>query len=371
MLAYFAYLQAVLGPVMPFLRDEMDLSYTVGGLHFSALALGMVLAGLTGDYLLQRWGRQVIFWAGGGGMALGAIVVALGRHPALTILGAGVMGFLGTLLMTTIQSALADRHGPNRAIALTESNVAASLAAGLLPLLVGGFERIGLGWRAGLYVAALVWALALFGLRHEPVPAAPPPEDPIATESPGRKRHTLPGLFWAYWVVLVLGVAVEWSVVSWGADFLVNVRAMRKADASLIMTLFFLAMVTGRASGSRLTRLMDTSRLMLAVLGVSTVGLLLFVLPPLPALSVIGLFVAGLGISNLFPFMLSIAVSTAAAHSDRASARVALGAGLAILLAPQTLGWTADQTDIQAAYGLVFGLLGLAAAVTVFANRKR
>jgi len=63
MLAYFAYMQAALGPLMPFLRDELHLSYTVSGLHLSAFALGMVLAGSLGDHLVQWWGRKVVFGA--------------------------------------------------------------------------------------------------------------------------------------------------------------------------------------------------------------------------------------------------------------------------------------------------------------------
>ena len=55
MLAYFAYLQASFGPLMPFLRAELHLSYTIGSLHVSAFALGMVLAGLLGDRLAHRW----------------------------------------------------------------------------------------------------------------------------------------------------------------------------------------------------------------------------------------------------------------------------------------------------------------------------
>jgi MFS family permease len=55
MLGYFAYLQAALGPAVPFLRAELGLSYTIAGLHFSALAIGMILAGLTGAELAARW----------------------------------------------------------------------------------------------------------------------------------------------------------------------------------------------------------------------------------------------------------------------------------------------------------------------------
>lgn len=150
MLAYYAYLQTSLGPVMPFLRDELELSYTAGGLHFSAMALGMVMAGLSVDRVVRRWGRRTTFWTGGAGMAAGALAVALGPHPALTVGGSWIMGYLGTFVMALVQSSLADRHGPRRAVALTEANVGASLVVALCPLLVGGFQRAGIGWQGAL-----------------------------------------------------------------------------------------------------------------------------------------------------------------------------------------------------------------------------
>ena len=58
MLGYYAYLQASLGPLMPFLSTELSLNYTISGLHFSAYALGMTLAGLSGERAAQRWGRR-------------------------------------------------------------------------------------------------------------------------------------------------------------------------------------------------------------------------------------------------------------------------------------------------------------------------
>jgi len=365
MLAYFAYLQASLGPVMPFLRDELGLSYTVGGLHFSALALGMVLAGLSADRAVRRWGRRAVFWAGGAGMAVGALAVALGPHPALTVGGSWIMGYLGTFVLALVQSSLADRHGPRRAVALTEANVGASFVTALCPLLVGGFQRAGIGWQAALILAAGVWVASAIAFRGQPFPAQEQPA-PV----PGERRPALPLTFWVYWVALVLCVAAEWSIVSWGADFLVNPGGLGKSDASMVMAFFFGAMVTGRAFGSRLSRAVDSARLLLAAIGVALAGFMLFWLAPVAGLTIAGLFVAGLGVSNLFPFLMAIAVGVGAAHSDAASARVTLGAGLAILVAPQTLGWVADQVDLRSAYSIVLALLVMAAAVTALANRR-
>ncbi len=45
-LAWFAYLQAAPGLVIAHLRDELDLSYSTGGLHVAAFAAGSMVAGV-------------------------------------------------------------------------------------------------------------------------------------------------------------------------------------------------------------------------------------------------------------------------------------------------------------------------------------
>ena len=166
MLAYFAYLQAGLGPLMPFLRSELNLSYTLGGLHLSAFALGMIGAGLSGAALAARWGRRLLFWGGAAGMAVGALLLLLGRQPAATLAAVLVMGYLGTLLLIMVQATLADHHGVHRATALTEANIFAILCAGLAPILLGFFQGTPLTWRAALLLpVAAVGMLAFFNWR--------------------------------------------------------------------------------------------------------------------------------------------------------------------------------------------------------------
>src|SRR5260370_18018414 len=105
MLAYFAYLQASFGPLMPFLRMELHLSYAIGSLHVSAFALGMILAGLFGDRLAHRWGRPLAFWGGAVGMAVGAALFTLGHRVVLTISSAVLMGVFDSLLLGSVHAA--------------------------------------------------------------------------------------------------------------------------------------------------------------------------------------------------------------------------------------------------------------------------
>ncbi len=377
MLGYFAYLQAAPGVAMPLLRADLNLSYTVGGLHVSMLALGMVLAGMISDRVVARLGRPAVFWGGGAGMAVGALLLATGPHPAITISGMGVMGLLGTMLLTAIQSGLADRHGARRAIALTEANVVASASTILPPLLIGGLERTAIGWQGAFVLPALLWAGAYLRGRSATIPTAPADTDhtPNGASNPGTtapaaaRPRRLPRAFWGYWLAMLFVVAVEWSIVAWGADFLVAASGLRNADASLLMTLYFVAMMLGRATGSGLARRFDLVRLVTGAIGLGVAGFALLWLVPVTPLRVLGLFVAGLGVANMFPYLLSIGLNTAPRQSDIASSRLTLSAGLAILLAPQTLGSTADLIGIRSAMALIFVLFGLAFAFVHVARR--
>ena len=106
MLIYYSYFQTILGPVLPFLRVDLHLSYGVAAWHFSAFGCGMIFAGLTAEVLSRHLGRAAIFWGGGGGVSVGGMFIALGHQVWMMLVGALAMG-------VTIQKAHVE--GANRA----------------------------------------------------------------------------------------------------------------------------------------------------------------------------------------------------------------------------------------------------------------
>jgi len=311
MLAYFAYLQATLGPLMPFLKKELDLNYTVAGFHFSAFALGMIMAGSMADRIAARWGRWRVFWVGGGGMAVSAVAFALGSQAVVTITCVFMMGFWGSFLLVMIQSSLADHHGDKRATALIESNVTASISAGLAPLLIGTFQRHAIGWRAALVLGAFVWGIMVIIFHRETIP-----DGRAVTANDAEHGNGLPRIFWSYWLVLFLVVSIEWSIGFWGTDFLEKNTALNSTNAATIMSIYFIAIVAGRMLGSRLTRLISIETLLLLSIGLTIVGFCGFWLASSLLLTLAGLFVSGLGIANLFPLTLSIAIGVVGSHQS-------------------------------------------------------
>jgi MFS family permease len=367
MLAYYAYMQAAQSQAMLFLSDELRLNYTVRSLHLSAFALGMVLAGLTADRIARRWGRVHTFWSGGLGMAMAAVLFTYGIRPEITVACSFVMGFIGSFLLIMIQATLSDKYGEQRAIALTEANVVASVATGLAPLLVGGFQGLNIGWRTALYVGAVSWGLMAFGYRRASFPEVASSQQ--VANAPAA-RVPLPLSFWAYALVVFINVAIEWCLIFWGAEFLEQVIGFSGEVATTLMTAFFAAMVIGRLIGSALTRRIPSSRLLLVAQAIVLIGFPVFWLARFAPLNILGLFITGLGVANLFPLTLSTASSAAPLQANTASARISMASGSAILIVPQLLGSAADNIGIASAYGMVVVLVLIALTVTLAANRR-
>jgi len=364
LVGYFAYLETVLGPLMPFLRAEQGFSYTVASLHFSAFALGTVPVGLLGDRLTERWGRRASLWGGGAGMAAGALLLTASPVTVGTILGTFLMGTFGGMLLITTQAVLADKHGGWSAVAITESNVVASACAISASLAVGGFAALGLGWRVALVPP--IAAVVLLALRFS---AEPLGRASTHASASGESSSTLPVRFWVYFGILYLGVAAEWCVAYWGADFLENGVGLGRSAAATALSIFFVAMLAGRVLGSRLARALQGGLLLLLTLCVALAGFPLFWLAAAPAASLLGLFVVGLGIGSVYPLAISVGVASAPGRTDTATARLGLAGGGAILTAPFVLGALADRVGIQWAYGTVVPLLLAAVALGLLAWR--
>ena len=222
-LAWFAFLQAAPGLVIGHLRDELGLSYSVGGLHVAAFAAGAMVAGVISARLERGLGRRALFWSAAAVMGAGAIGLTAGRIAEVTVGSVLVMGFGGGLLLVTIQAALADHHGEQRAVALAEANVAASIAYVLLIGVLSLTAALDAGWRIALQASLVVPLLVWWTNRRLAIDAPQP-----SRVAQGR----LPGVFWIAAAMLFCTTAAEWCITAWGATFVEDATACRRTPRS-------------------------------------------------------------------------------------------------------------------------------------------
>lgn len=352
LLAVFAYLQAAPGLVVVHLRSELDLSYTVGGLHVAAFAAGSTVAGAVAARLEAALGRGVLLWSAAAVMAVGAVGLTVGPFAVATIGAALVMGAGAGLLLVTVQAVLADHHGAGRTVALAEANVAASL--GYLGL-VGTLSlsaALGLGWRTAVLAALAVPALAWWTNRRLDIDESDA-TDPVA----GR----LPSAFWIVAVVLFCCTAAEWVVGSWGASFVADAADLSSDTAVMLMTGYFAGVLAGRLVGSRLARHYLPHRLLAVALGIAAAGFAVLWPATTVAPLLVGLALLGVGLGNLFPMAVSVAVALAPDRASLASGRAVAASSLAIAIAPFGVGALADAATLHAAVAVMPVLLVLAA----------
>ncbi|QPC84716.1 MFS transporter [Phototrophicus methaneseepsis] len=365
-LGFYAFLQAAIGPTLPYLREELGLNYTIGGLHITLFAAGIILASLTSAELAQRIGRNRLFWGGSLGMSFGALLFISAQAAILTLLGSFLMGYLGSYVLVMVQSTLSDRHQQYRTIALTESQITASGLATLSPLVLALGASTFLSWRL-VYAIGIVLCFLLFITNiTTPIPPSKPRKrkkapqytaDTIVSTATDDEEATLPRIFWLIWLVIGIGVAVEWSIVAWTADYLANAHHLPQEQASGMVSVFLAAMVTGRFIGSRLTRHMRSENVLWIAAGLTSIGFIVLILASGGILPILGLLICGLGVANLFPMGQAIASEIGAELSDITSGYVSLASGCAMLIAPQILGALADVIGIESAFQMIIVLL--------------
>jgi MFS family permease len=356
--AGYAFWLYAFGPELALLRAELHFSYAVLGTYSAVWAGGAALAGMTFAPLARRLPRAALIWYPAGVATAGAGLFAVSRSIAFTMLGAALLGFAGTILLTCAQAILSDRHGERRDRALTEANVGAAACAVLAPLLLGVLQDTPLGWRAAMGLPAVLFAGLYLRYRHVPLHR-------VSLAQPTGVRSRLPLSCWLLATMVAVGIAVEFCVVYFGAELLTT-DGLRTGQAATAMSGFYLGILAGRVGAAWLTRRAGrTVPLLYASLAVTIGGFLLFWLAPMPVLAITGLFVCGLGVANLYPLSLALALAAARGDEDAANARIQLLGGVLVIVAPYLLGSLADQLGLHAAFTIEPVLIGVCALLLV------
>ncbi|GAA0934993.1 MFS transporter [Virgisporangium aurantiacum] len=361
-LGIFGYWIYGFGPVVPLLRDEQGTSRAVASLHGSALAVAALVGGAAFPFLVKRFGRPRVMWAGIAGMAVGVLALWAARPFPATMAAVFVAATAGSILVNGVVATLSGHHGPAGAAAISEANAVAAGVGTVSPLIIGGAVAAGFGWRPGL--AAVVLAIAVVAavgwfsgdaLRAAAVAAS--------VDRPGTGR--LPPAYWLAWTSMVVTGSVEVCLNLWAGDELRGHANVSPGVATAALAAIVGGMFLGRLAGVRLLLRFLPLQVLLVALAVSAAGFTIFWLATTAWLAIAGLLVCGIGNSLHYPLAVALAVDHSDGQPDLAAARSAYAMAIGFGLAPLALGWTADQVGTHRAFLLVYLLLAAAAVVVL------
>jgi MFS family permease len=360
-LAAYTFWLYAFGPALALLQAELHFSYTLIGIYSALWSGGAALAGLVFARLARRLGRHATLWTAAGGASAAALLFAGAHGVAPGLVAAAILGFAGTTLLMVTQSVLADRHGARRDRALAEANVGAAACAVLAPLMLGALAGTAAGWRIALALPLIALVALYVTYRGDALPAHPPSPSAPGGEGPVR----LPLACWLLALLVAIGIAVEFCLVYFGAEHL-DATGLSTGVAATAVSAFYVGILAGRIAGARLTRVSGrTTGLLWTSLALTAAGFVPFWLGAQPVVAIAGLFVCGVGIANLYPLSLALALAVAPERTDAANALTQILGGLLVIVAPYLLGSLADHLGLRSAFAIEPVLIALSAVLLV------
>jgi fucose permease len=359
----FGLLNALLGPVLPYLRAAEGISYVTGALHQAAFAVGGGLAGILAARERNHLGRRATICLGLLGAALACVVLGYGDTAAVTVTAAFLISALATAALIRIWAVLSVIHHQWRAVALSEGEVCVSVAGILAPVLIGGLAATTLGWQFGFVVTAAVVGAAAVLVGLSPIPLVSPTSAAERRPTPAKRgpRSTL--------VIVFAIVALEFTLSFWVASFLNDDVGIARNTAVTTVSGLYAANLAGRLLTSRLAHHASAETLLAGALGVTMVGLPILLTATGPVSAGVGLAICGVGIGATFPLTSSMHIAASPRSPDSALGEVLVVASVGQLAGPLAAGALAEATGLRVGLVLLPALTLVAATGLVFYQR--
>src|ERR1700753_2783386 len=107
---FFTFIINIQGNIIPFLRDELRLSYSIVSLHPSALAAGMMATGVFTERVVAAIGRRQSCLLGVAGCIVGLLMICIAGNAVVSIAGCALVGLTGGMLPLIVGALLSDLH---------------------------------------------------------------------------------------------------------------------------------------------------------------------------------------------------------------------------------------------------------------------
>lgn len=375
----FGILNAALGPALPYLRQTEHTSYLVGALHQVAYSIGGMMAGI--QAIRSNAPRRRTIVVGLSGAAVASLLLGYGRVLPVTAAAALLISALNTVALIRLWALLADLHHRDRAVAMTEGEVAVSFAGIITPAVISACAATALGWRFSFVIAFVLVGAAAVGVAVTRLPDPASLQTPdtagaaetsestesntpaAAGEAAHSHRRTLTTIFAI--------VGLEFTLSFWAASYLHDDVGIAQDTAAGLVSGLYAANLVGRVLVSRLARTHSATIVLRLSLATALAGCPILLAADNTAVAMLGLAVAGLGIGGTFPLASSLHVAASGRPADQALGQILTIAGIGQITGPLAAGALAQTADLRLGLLVMPALILLAGATTISARARR
>lgn len=354
-------------PRLPDIRDSLGLTLTqIGAILAVATGVGIVGSALQGPAIESFGTRKAMIFSSfvlvaglafvGAASNVWVLIAALMVIAVSDVVTDVAMNIQGSTLSARRSTPVINRlHGLWSLGTVVGGTIAAASAAA------------GVSLSLQLFVSAGVLALALLYV----APGLLTIDEDVAESGGGRsEQRAQASNGWVMVTFLVLGgsaIIPEVITSDWAAFRLADDLGTSNGFAGLGFVAFTTGMVIGRFAADSIVSRMGSDVVLRVATLLAAVGIVLAMVIPIPTLALVGLNLAGLGVSVMFPQLYDMAVRSG--RSNRALAGLTAGSRIALLATPLLVGFLAGSGGFTVGAAVVVTTIPAALVVLSLTQR--
>jgi predicted MFS family arabinose efflux permease len=351
------------GPAQPLLRADQGTSLTIAGLHGTSMGIAAICAGLSNSRWVHYFGREKTSWIGMWLFCTGVLMFVTFKSIGFT-LSATFLGGMGTsMVINNMVTRLSHHFKEATPLALPQSNGINSAGFVFGTIVVGTLAGTAISWRFGLLLSIPATIILYFFSRDKN-------RDPHDREVSVRQRGKLSRTYWIACFGFFICICTEFATSFWAAALLRNRVGGTASAATLAIVALGTGMAVGRWYGAIVLKRLKLDHQLISIIIFQFIGFAIFWLSHNLFISLLTLFIVGLGISMQFALSSLRLIGFSNNRPDLAIGISSLAAGSGIALAPFVLGVLGDHLGISRAYLMVPVLILIALMIVILTPSK-
>ena len=352
------------GPSQGLLREDQGTTGAQAGLHGTALGIAAIIAGSLNSRLAHKYGRVKLSWLGLALFCFGLSAFILFPTYPTTLLSIMIAGFGTSAVVNNGLTMLNHHAGDKAALTISQANAVASVGFIAGTLLIGTIAtNYPDKWRLGLFLIVPISLFIYLFLRDKNY------VDHVF-EDDARQTGKMSWKFWVSWVGFIACIGSEFATAFWAASLFKDRVGGTASAATLAIVALGSGMAVGRWYGAIVLKKLKLDQQLITIIILQFIGFAIFWFSHSLIISLVTLFITGLGISMQFALSSLRLIGFSDKRPDLAIGISSLAAGSGIALAPFMLGVLGDQMGISRAYLMVPVLILIALAIVILVPSK-
>ncbi len=335
----------LLGPSVPAMVLDLEISYSQAGLFFTVLSLGSLIGTFFGGIASDHFNRKTLFILCSVMLFAGLICMGFAPNYIVIIIIIFLFSLLGSPVGAVGQSVMLKMFPEKRDRFLSYQTMFAALGSFLAPVIISLNFTFKLNWRWAFIETGFFAVILLIAVMFIKIPP-----DTVSTERIPLRRIMRNGSIRVCFILVFLSMAMDVGFAYWLAEYFKTELSVSLRLSSAVVGIYLAGIIAVRLAIPQLLKRFKGYRIIKVSLVSSIGALLLFIFIPSNGLKAVMCLVYGLAVGPLFPLTMARGAGVFPEQPGAVTGVMFAALSLGGMVFPFLLGFLAENFGIAGSY---------------------